>query len=121
MVWPTKSKLKSLHELCIRTDDGNHELFVAHAGNPQGIPAVFLHGGPGSGCQSSHLELFDLSQFWVILPDQRGAGRSTPKTSFTSNTTAHLISYLEQIRKKLGISNLSRLKIEKYFFIIFCM
>lgn len=87
-----------------RLDAGDgHELFVAQAGNPEGIPAVFLHGGPGSGCQPAHSELFDLSRFRVVLPDQRGAGRSTPKGSLAANTTAHLIADMERVREALGI------------------
>lgn len=87
-----------------RLDVGDgHELFIAQSGNPDGIPAVFLHGGPGSGCQPAHRELFDPARFRVVLPDQRGAGQSTPKGSLVANTTAHLIADLERVRETLGI------------------
>ncbi|MDA0654086.1 MAG: prolyl aminopeptidase [Proteobacteria bacterium] len=89
-------------ELRLDAGDG-HNLYVAEAGSPDGIPAVFLHGGPGSGCQPGHADLFDRRRFRVVLPDQRGAGRSTPKGRLDANTTAHLIADLERIRAELGI------------------
>lgn len=90
-------------EYRIKSDNG-HQLYVAEAGNMDGIPAVFLHGGPGSGCQPAHAELFELDRFRIVLPDQRGAGRSTPKGSLAANTTQHLIADLELIREHLGIN-----------------
>lgn len=80
-----------------------HSLYVEQVGNPSGRPALFLHGGPGSGCQPAHRRLFDPARFRVVLFDQRGAGRSTPKGCLEANTTAHLIRDIEQIRKALGI------------------
>ena len=80
-----------------------HSLYVETIGNPNGIPAVFLHGGPGSGCQPSHRELFDPSRFHAVLFDQRGAGRSTPTRERRANTTAHQIADIEVIRRTLGI------------------
>jgi len=80
-----------------------HSLYVETVGNPLGIPAVFLHGGPGSGCQPSHRALFDPAKFRAVLFDQRGAGRSTPSRSRTANTTGRLIADMELIRTTLGI------------------
>ena len=62
-----------------------HTLYVEQVGNPGGTPVVFLHGGPGSGCQPMHRQLFDPHRFRAVLFDQRGAGRSTPNTA-TSGT-----------------------------------
>ncbi len=82
---------------------GGHQLWVAEYGNPEGIPAVFLHGGPGAGCESYHPRFFDPNRYRIILFDQRGAGRSTPHASLEDNTTRHLISDIEQIREQLYI------------------
>jgi len=80
-----------------------HELYVETIGRPDGIPAVYLHGGPGSGCQPDHRRLFDPERFHAVLFDQRGAGRSRPKASLDHNTLPHLIADLELIREKLSI------------------
>lgn len=80
-----------------------HALYVETTGHPDGIPALFLHGGPGSGSHSGHRALFDPTRFRAVLFDQRGAGRSTPHRSRDHNTTAHLIADIEQIRTTLGI------------------
>lgn len=80
-----------------------HDLHVETIGDPTGIPCVFLHGGPGSGCQPSHRQLFDADRHYAVLFDQRGAGRSTPHGSREANTTQHLIADMEAIRTRLGI------------------
>ena len=67
-----------------------------------GIPAVYLHGGPGSGCQPDHRRLFDPERFHAILFDQRGAGRSRPKGRREDNTLPHLIADMEKIREQFG-------------------
>ena len=67
-----------------------------------GIPAVYLHGGPGSGCQPDHRRLFDPERFHAVLFDQRGAGRSRPKGRREDNTLPHLIADMEMIREKFG-------------------
>jgi proline iminopeptidase len=79
-----------------------HEIYVESVGRTEGIPAVYLHGGPGSGCQPDHRRLFDPERFYAVLFDQRGAGRSRPKGSRNANTTTHLIADMEKIREKLG-------------------
>jgi proline iminopeptidase len=79
-----------------------HQLYVESVGRADGIPAVYLHGGPGSGCQPDHRRLFDPERFCAVLFDQRGCGRSRPKGSREHNTTAHLIADMELIRQKFG-------------------
>lgn len=79
-----------------------HEIYVETVGRAGGIPAVYLHGGPGSGCQPDHRRLFDPLRFHAVLFDQRGAGRSRPKGSREANTLEHLIADMEVIRKNLG-------------------
>jgi proline iminopeptidase len=81
-----------------------HEIYVETIGRTDGIPAVYLHGGPGSGCQPDHRRLFDPERFHAILFDQRGAGRSRPKGCREDNTLPHLIADMEMIREKFGIS-----------------
>jgi proline iminopeptidase len=81
-----------------------HEIYVETVGRADGIPAVYLHGGPGSGCQPDHRRLFDPERFHAVLFDQRGAGRSRPKGRREDNTLQHLIADMEMIREKFGIS-----------------
>lgn len=80
-----------------------HWIYVEEVGLKGGRPAVFLHGGPGSGAQAFHRTLFDAARDHVFLIDQRGAGRSHPYLSCDSNTTAHLIADLEVVRAHFGI------------------
>ncbi|MGB3246154.1 MAG: prolyl aminopeptidase [Sulfitobacter sp.] len=82
-----------------------HQIYVEQCGNPEGIPVVVLHGGPGGGCSPSMRRYFDPSKFRVILFDQRGCGRSRPHASVTDNTTWHLVEDIELIRKTLGIAD----------------
>jgi proline iminopeptidase len=82
----------------------NHEIYVETIGRADGIPAVYLHGGPGSGCQPDHRRLFDPERFHAVLFDQRGAGKSRPKGRREHNTLQHLIADMEMIREKFGIS-----------------
>ncbi|KTG16933.1 MULTISPECIES: prolyl aminopeptidase [unclassified Guyparkeria] len=80
-----------------------HVLHVEECGRLDGIPALFLHGGPGAGCTPMHRRFFDPDRYRVVLPDQRGAGGSTPHASLEANTTAHLVDDLERIREALEI------------------
>lgn len=80
-----------------------HQLYVEESGNRQGIPVLFVHGGPGSGCESYHRQFFDPAIYRIILFDQRGAGRSTPHASLEHNTTQALIEDMETLRKLLKI------------------
>jgi proline iminopeptidase len=81
-----------------------HDIYVESVGRPGGIGAVYLHGGPGSGCQVDHRRLFDPERFHAVLFDQRGAGRSRPKGRREANTTQHLLADMETIREKFGFS-----------------
>ncbi|WDD93020.1 prolyl aminopeptidase [Burkholderia sp. FERM BP-3421] len=83
------------------TGDG-HRVYWELCGNPQGKPAVFLHGGPGSGCSPDHRRLFDPARYNVLLFDQRGCGRSTPHASIDDNTTWHLVDDMERLREMIG-------------------
>ena len=80
-----------------------HTLHVERCGNPSGLPVVFLHGGPGSGCKADHRQFFAPLAYDVVLFDQRGAGRSTPYASVEHNDTASLIADMERIREHFGI------------------
>ncbi len=81
-----------------------HEIYVETVGRADGIPAVYLHGGPGSGCQPDHRRLFDPERFHAVLFDQRGAGKSRPKGRREDNTLPHLIADMEMIREQFGFS-----------------
>jgi proline iminopeptidase len=81
-----------------------HEIYVETVGRADGIPAVYLHGGPGSGCQPDHRRLFDPERFHAVLFDQRGAGRSRPKGRREDNTLSHLIADMEIMREQFGIA-----------------
>lgn len=81
-----------------------HSLYVESVGRDGGVPAVYLHGGPGSGCQPDHRRLFDAGTFHAVLFDQRGAGKSTPKGSRDANTLHHLIADMEAIRGHFGFA-----------------
>ncbi len=80
-----------------------HRIYVEQCGNPEGIPVVVLHGGPGGGCSPAMRRYFDPNIYRVILFDQRGCGRSRPHASVTANTTWHLVADIELIRKTLGV------------------
>ncbi|MEE4660226.1 MAG: prolyl aminopeptidase [Halieaceae bacterium] len=80
-----------------------HELYVEECGNPDGIPVLFVHGGPGGGCDSRNRCFFDPEHYRIILFDQRGAGHSTPHASLEANHTQALIDDMEAIRETLGV------------------
>ena len=88
------------HEFTI---DGHHTLYVEEVGNPAGVPAVFLHGGPGAGCEDYHRRFFDPDRYRLILFDQRGSGRSTPHADLRDNTTWHLVEDMEWLRRQFGL------------------
>ena len=83
--------------------DDTHELYIDESGTPDGIPIVFVHGGPGSGCEFNSRSFFNPEKYRIVLFDQRGAGRSMPHTSLENNTTSNLIGDMEKIREYLGI------------------
>ncbi len=85
-----------------------HRVYWECCGNPNGRPALFLHGGPGSGCSVNQRRFFDPARYRIVLFDQRGCGRSrplasTPDADLSSNTTGHLIADIELLREHLGI------------------
>jgi len=80
-----------------------HKVYWERCGNPEGKPAVFLHGGPGAGCTAAHRRLFDPRRYCVTLFDQRGCGRSTPHASLEANTTWHLVADIERLRALAGV------------------
>ncbi|MES9971467.1 MAG: prolyl aminopeptidase [Candidatus Thiodiazotropha sp.] len=83
--------------------ENGHRLYVEQVGKPDGIPVLFLHGGPGAGCEPYHRRFFDPDRYRVVLFDQRGCGRSTPHASIESNTTWDLVNDMEKIRQQLNI------------------
>jgi len=83
--------------------DGRHRMYYEQSGNPQGVPVVFLHGGPGAGASPAHRRFFDPAHYRIVIFDQRGAGRSTPLGEITDNTTPQLIADIETLRERLGI------------------
>lgn len=80
-----------------------HTLWIEECGNPQGIPVVFLHGGPGAACEAFQRRFFDPEIFRIVLFDQRGCGRSTPHAELNDNTTQLLVADIETIREQLNI------------------
>lgn len=82
-----------------------HRIYMEQCGNPNGIPVVILHGGPGGGCSPAMRRYFDPDVYRVILFDQRGCGRSRPHASVTDNTTWHLVDDIERLRTLLDIDD----------------
>ncbi|MEW8647119.1 MAG: prolyl aminopeptidase [Candidatus Thiodiazotropha endolucinida] len=80
-----------------------HRLYVEQVGKPDGIPVLFLHGGPGAGCEPYHRRFFNPDHYRVVLFDQRGCGHSTPHASLEANTTWDLVGDIERIRQQLNI------------------
>lgn len=86
------------------TGDG-HSVYWEMCGNPDGKPAVFLHGGPGGGANADHRRLFDPARYRVLLFDQRGCGRSKPHAELEANTTWHLVADIERLRELIGVEH----------------
>jgi proline iminopeptidase len=80
-----------------------HTLYVEECGSPEGLPVLFIHGGPGAGCEHWHRRFFDPEVYRIVLFDQRGCGRSTPHAELRDNTTPDLVADIERIRAHLGI------------------
>jgi proline iminopeptidase len=97
-LYPPIEPYKSGH---LDVGDG-HSLYWELCGNPQGKPAVFLHGGPGAGCSPDHRRLFDPARYNILLFDQRGCGRSTPHASLEANATWDLVADIERLRAMVG-------------------
>lgn len=88
------------HSLAV---DHPHILHVEECGNPAGIPVLFVHGGPGAGCEPYHRQFFDPDRYRIVLFDQRGCGRSRPHAVLEGNTTGALVADMEAVRQHLGI------------------
>jgi proline iminopeptidase len=80
-----------------------HTIYYEQCGNPEGVPAVFLHGGPGGGIIPDYRRYFDPAAYRIILFDQRGSGRSTPHAELEENTTWALVEDIEALRNHLGV------------------
>ncbi|WP_323813702.1 prolyl aminopeptidase [Cellvibrio sp. NN19] len=88
------------HQIAV---EAPHELYVDESGNPDGIPVLFVHGGPGAGCGKYDRRFFDPEVYRIVLFDQRGAGRSRPHAELQNNSTQKLVEDIEVIRTTLGI------------------
>ncbi len=84
---------------------GGHQIHVESCGKRDGIPVIFLHGGPGGGCKADHRRFFDPDIYQIILFDQRGSGRSAPLGSTENNSTDFLLSDMEAIRRHYRIES----------------
>jgi proline iminopeptidase len=82
---------------------GPHVMYWEQAGNPRGMPVLFLHGGPGAGASAAHRRFFDPRYYRIIIFDQRGCGRSPPHAGLTDNTTPHLVADMEALRRHLNV------------------
>jgi proline iminopeptidase len=80
-----------------------HEIYYEQSGNPQGKPALFVHGGPGGGGDANARRFFDPARYRIVVFDQRGSGRSRPHASLEANTTWHLVADMERLRRRLEI------------------
>lgn len=83
--------------------DDIHTIYWEQSGNPDGVPIVLLHGGPGAGATPDHRRFFDPHFYRIIIFDQRGAGRSEPLGEIRNNTPAHLVADIEKLRQHLHI------------------
>ena len=80
-----------------------HEIYYEQSGNSDGLPVLFVHGGPGGGTEPFHRQFFDPAAYRIVLFDQRGCGKSRPHASLDENTTWHLVADMERLRTELGI------------------
>lgn len=101
ILYPSIKNFETHH---LKVDD-KHSLYIEESGNPNGIPVIYLHSGPGIGSDKYQRRFFDPEVYRIILYDQRGAGRSTPHAELKDNTTQHLVDDLEAIREHLNIDS----------------
>jgi len=94
--------IKSNQKYNLEVTDG-HTLYVEESGSEDGLPVIYLHGGPGAGSDKNYRRYFDPEKYRIILLDQRGSGRSEPHASLEANTTQHLVADLEVIREHLNV------------------
>ena len=83
--------------------DKPHRLYIEECGNPRGIPVLFIHGGPGVGCEPYHRQFFNPDLYRIVLFDQRGCGQSLPHAELAGNTTEALLADIETVRERLGV------------------
>ena len=102
-VYTLYPEVENFHHGFLKVDD-LHTIYYELSGNPLGVPVIFLHGGPGSGCNSTQRRFFDPAYYCIILFDQRGCGKSKPQGATLQNTTDDLVCDMEAIRKKLNIN-----------------
>jgi len=81
-----------------------HEIYWEESGNPNGLPVVALHGGPGGGSSPEMRRFFDPERYRIFLFDQRGCGRSTPHSELRENTTWDLVDDIEALRQHVGVN-----------------
>ena len=98
-LYPTAEKFSSGY---LDVSDG-HRIYYEQSGNSQGIPVLFVHGGPGAGLSDNYRNFFDPQDYHIIGFDQRGCGRSTPFCSLDNNNTQALLEDITALRVKLGI------------------
>lgn len=95
-------EISPFHTFFLDTDS-DHRVYVEQSGNPAGIPAIFLHGGPCSGTKPDHRRFFNPERYHIVLMDQRGCGQSQPFGELQGNTTHDLIDDIERIRQVLRV------------------
>lgn len=94
--------IQPFHKEWIATED-DHRIYVEQSGNPNGLPVLFVHGGPGGGSSAIQRRFFNPNKYRIILFDQRGCGQSKPHASLKNNTSEHLVGDMEQIRRHLDV------------------
>jgi proline iminopeptidase len=95
-------EVQNVEKFILKTES-IHNIYYEVCGNPKGLPVVFLHGGPGSGCNPTQRRFFDPAHYRIVLIDQRGCGRSEPLGAIEQNTTDDLVDDIDAIRSALGI------------------
>lgn len=101
-LWP-QGAVQQLQEGELDVGDG-HTLYFRTYGNPDGAPALVLHGGPGAGCFPAHTRFFNPAKYFIVLFDQRGCGASSPRGRLQSNLTKDLVDDVESLREHLGVN-----------------
>ncbi|KAI1126918.1 proline iminopeptidase [Nemania abortiva] len=84
--------------------DATHEIYYEQYGKKDGLPVIFLHGGPGGNTSADNCKFFNPTVYRVVLMDQRGAGKSRPRNELKDNTTHHLSDDIERLREHVGIA-----------------
>jgi proline iminopeptidase len=95
-------EIKPFHHEFVKVSD-RHSIYVERVGSEQGLPVVFLHGGPGGGISPFYRRYFDPNKWHAVLFDQRGCGQSQPFADLNENTTWDLVADIEKLRERYGI------------------